>query len=47
MIAVSDCRVRYTTTETIYDYRDHYWRVRYVDQTWEELTRREIEQLHI
>ena len=31
----------------IYDYRDHYWRVRYIDQNWEELTRREMEQLHI
>jgi len=29
----------------VYDYRDRYWRVRYSDQNWEELTRREMEQL--
>ena len=29
----------------VYDYRDRYWRVRYSDQNWEELTRRELEQL--
>ena len=29
----------------IYDCRDRYWRVRYSDQNWEELTRREMEQL--
>ena len=29
----------------VYDYKDRYWRVRYSDQNWEELTRRESEQL--
>ena len=29
----------------VYDYRNRYWRVRYSDQNWEELTRRELEQL--
>ena len=28
-----------------YDCRDRYWRVQYSDQNWEELTRREMEQL--
>ena len=28
----------------MYDYRDRYWRVRYSDQNWEELARRELEQ---
>lgn len=29
----------------VYDYRDRYWRVRYSDNNWEELTRRELENL--
>ena len=29
----------------VYDYRDGYRRVNYSDQNWEELTRREVEQL--
>ena len=29
----------------VYDYRDRYWRVRYTDNNWEELTRREMERL--
>ena len=29
----------------VYDYKARYWRVRYSDQNWEELTRRELEQL--
>ena len=29
----------------VYDYRDRYWPVRYSNQNWEELTRRELEQL--
>ena len=29
----------------VYDYRDCYWRVRYSDQNWEELIRRELKQL--
>ena len=29
----------------VYHYRDRYWRVRYSDQNWGDLTRREMEQL--
>jgi len=29
----------------VYDCRDRYWRIRYSNQNWEELTRREMEQL--
>ena len=28
----------------VYDYHDRKWRVRYLDNDWEELTRRELEQ---
>ena len=29
----------------VFDYRDRFWRVRYTDQDWEELSRRELENL--